>query len=49
MTLRTQTVFIFKNMSAEYANLAALLKPVRTRRKPPYPNPKKIYSDEKNF
>jgi hypothetical protein len=36
-------------MSAEYATLAALLKPLHTRRKPPKPNPKKIFSDEKNF
>jgi hypothetical protein len=49
MTPSKQTVFIFKNMSAEYATLAALLKPLRTRRKPPNPNPKKCFSDEKNF
>jgi hypothetical protein len=36
-------------MSAEYATLAALLKPLRTRRKPPNPNPKKFFSDEKIF
>jgi hypothetical protein len=36
-------------MSAEYATLAALLKPLRTRRKPPHPNKQKIFSDEKNF
>jgi hypothetical protein len=43
-----QTVFIFKNMSEKYATLAALLKPLRTRRKPPNPKKKKN-SDEKNF
>jgi hypothetical protein len=36
-------------MSAEYPTIAALLKPLRTRRKPPNQNPKKIFSDEKNF
>jgi hypothetical protein len=49
MTSSKQTVFIFKNMSAEYATLAAFLKPLRTRRKPPNPNQKKIFSDEKKF
>jgi hypothetical protein len=48
MTSSKQTV-IFKNMSAEYATLAALLKPLRTRRKPPNPYQKQIFSDEKNF
>jgi hypothetical protein len=41
-----QTVFIFKNMLAEYATLAALLKPLRTRRKPPNPNQIIFFSDE---
>jgi hypothetical protein len=36
-------------MSAEYATLAALLKPLGTRRKPPTPNKKKIFSNEKNI
>jgi hypothetical protein len=36
-------------MSAEYATLAALLKPLHTRRKPPNPNQKEIFSDEKKF
>jgi hypothetical protein len=36
-------------MLAEYATLAALPKPLRTRRKPPNPNQKKIFSDENNF
>jgi hypothetical protein len=36
-------------MSAEYATLAALLKPLRTRRKPPNPNKIIFFSDEKNF
>jgi hypothetical protein len=49
MISRKQNVFIFKNVSAEYATLAALLKPLRTRRKPPNPNQKKIFSDEKFF
>jgi hypothetical protein len=49
MTSSKQTVFIFKNMWAEYATLAALLKPLRTRRKPPNLNQKIIFSDEKKF
>jgi hypothetical protein len=49
MTSSKQTVFIFKNMSAEYATPAALLKPLRTRRKPSNPNFKKFFSDEKSF
>jgi hypothetical protein len=49
MTSSKQTVFIFKNMSAEYATLAALLKPLCTRRKPTNPNEKKFFSDEKKF
>jgi hypothetical protein len=49
MASSKQTVFIFKNMSAEYATLAALLKPLCTRRKPPNPNQKIFSSDEKNF
>jgi hypothetical protein len=49
MSSSKQTVFIFKNMSAEYATLAALLKPLRTRRKPPNPNNNKKFSDEKKF
>jgi hypothetical protein len=35
MTSSKPTVFIFKNISAENATLAALLKPLRTRSKPP--------------
>jgi hypothetical protein len=49
MISHKQTVFIFKNMSAEYATLAALLKPLRTRRKPPNTNKQKNFSDEKKF
>jgi hypothetical protein len=49
MTSSKPTVFIFKNMSAEYATLAALLKPLRIRRKPSNPSPQKIFSDEKKF
>jgi hypothetical protein len=49
MTSSKQTVFIFKNMSAEYATLAALLKPLRTRRKPPNPNQQNLFSAEKKF
>jgi hypothetical protein len=49
MTSSKQTVFIFKNMSAEYATLAALLKPLCTRIKPPNPNQQNFFSDEKNF
>jgi hypothetical protein len=49
MTSSKQTVFIFKNMSAEYATLAALLKPLRTRRKPPNPNPKIFSLMRKNY
>jgi hypothetical protein len=49
MTSSKQTVFIFKNMSAEYATLAALLKPLRTRRKPPNPNQKKFSLMRKIF
>jgi hypothetical protein len=44
-----QTVFIFINISAEYITLAALLKSLRTRRKPPYLNKTIFFSDEKNF
>jgi hypothetical protein len=36
-------------MLAEYATLAALLKPLRTRREPPNPNQKFFFSDENNF
>jgi hypothetical protein len=36
-------------MSAEYATLAALLKPLRTRRKPPDPNPKIFSLMRKNY
>jgi hypothetical protein len=36
----TKNAFIFKNMLAEYATLPAILKPLRTRRKPPNPNQK---------
>jgi hypothetical protein len=51
MTPSKQTVFIFKNMSAEYETLAALLKPLRlrTRRKPPNPNQIIFFSDDKGF
>jgi hypothetical protein len=49
MTSSKQTDFIFKNMSAEYATLAALLKPLRTRRKPPNSNHKKNFSNERKF
>jgi len=49
MISRKQTVFIFKNMSAEYATLAALLKPLRTRSKPPNPNPKFFSLMRKNY
>jgi hypothetical protein len=35
ITSGKQTDFIFKNMLAEYATPAGLLKPLRTRRKPP--------------
>jgi hypothetical protein len=36
-------------MSKEYANLADLLKPLRTRKKLPYPNQKKFSLMRKNF
>jgi hypothetical protein len=49
MTSSKQTVFIFKNMSAENATLAALLKPLHTRSKPPNPNQIIFFSDERNF
>jgi hypothetical protein len=49
MTSSKQTVFIFKNMSADIATLEALLKPLRTRSKPPNPNHIIFYTDEKNF
>jgi hypothetical protein len=49
MTSSKETVFIFKNMLAEYATLAALLKPLRTRRKPHNLNQIFFFSDEKNF
>jgi hypothetical protein len=49
MASSKQTVFIFKNMSAEYATIAALLKPLCTRRKPPNPNQQIFFSDEKKF
>jgi hypothetical protein len=49
MTPCKQTVFNFKNMPAEYLTLAAMLKPLRTRRKPPNPNKIIFLSDEKNF
>jgi hypothetical protein len=44
-----QTVFIFKNMLAEYATLPAMLKPLRTRRKPPNPNQIIFFFDEEKF
>ena len=49
MTSSKQTVFIFKNMLAENAILAALLKPLRTRSKPPNPNQIIFFIDEKKF
>jgi hypothetical protein len=49
MTSSKQTVFIFKNMSAENAILAALLKPLRTTGKPPNPNQIIFFTDEKIF
>jgi hypothetical protein len=49
MTLSKQTVFFFKNMSAENATLAALLKPLGTRSKPPKPNQINFLTDETNF
>jgi hypothetical protein len=49
MTPCKQTVFNFKKMSAEYVTLAAMLKPLRTRRKPPNLNKIIFSSDEKNF
>jgi len=49
MTSSKQTVFIFKNMSAENAILAALLKPLRTRSKPPNPNQIIFSLMKKNF
>jgi hypothetical protein len=49
MTSSKQTVFIFKNMSSENATLAALLKPLRTRSKPPNPNQIILFTVEKNF
>jgi hypothetical protein len=49
MTSSKQTVFIFKNMSAENATLAALLKPLLTRSKPPNPNQIIFFADEKIF
>jgi len=47
MTPCKQTVFNFKNMPAEYLTLAAMLKPLRTRRKPPNPNKIIFLSDGK--
>jgi hypothetical protein len=49
MTSCKQTVFTFKNMSAEYATLAAMLQPLHTRRRPPNPNQIIFFSDAKNF
>jgi hypothetical protein len=49
MTSSKQTVFIFKNMSAENATLAALLKPLRTRSKPPNPSQIIFFTDENFF
>jgi hypothetical protein len=49
MTKCKQTVFIFKKMLAEYATLQAMLKPLRTRRKPPHPNQIIFFSDEEKF
>jgi hypothetical protein len=49
MTSSKQTVFIFKNLSAGNATLAALLKPLRTSSKPPNPNQIIYFFDEKNF
>jgi hypothetical protein len=36
-------------MLAEYATLPAMLKPLRTRRKPPNPNQIIFFSDEENL
>jgi hypothetical protein len=49
MTSSKQTVFNFKNMSAENATLAALLKPLRIRSKPPNPNQIILFTDENFF
>jgi hypothetical protein len=49
MTICKQTVFIFKNMSAKYVTLAAMLKHLRTRRKPSNLNQKIFFSDEEKF
>jgi hypothetical protein len=49
MTPCKQTVFILKNILAKYETLAALLKPLHTRRKPPNPNQIIFFFDEKNF
>ncbi len=49
MTTCKQTDFIFKNMLAEYATLQAMLKPLRTKRKPPNPNQIIFFSDEEKF
>jgi hypothetical protein len=48
MTIYKNTVFIFKNMSAKYATLAAMLKHLRTRRKPSL-NQIIFFSDEEKF
>jgi hypothetical protein len=44
-----QTIFNFKNMLAEYATLPAMLKPLRTRGKPPNPNQIIFFFDEEEF
>jgi hypothetical protein len=49
MTSGKQNDFIFKNMSAENAILAALLKPLRSSSKPPNPNQIIFFTDEKLF
>jgi hypothetical protein len=49
MTSSKQNVFIFKNMLAEYATIAALLKPLRTRRRSSNSNQIIFFFDEKNF
>jgi hypothetical protein len=49
MTTCKQTVFIFKNMLAEYGAEPTMLKPLRTRRKPPNPNQIIFFSDEEKF
>jgi hypothetical protein len=49
MTSSKQLFLFLFLFTEEYATLAALLKPLRTRRKPPNPNQKNLFSDEKIF